>query len=230
MLTSKTRLSFRWSWLLWLLCVAIEWEAGTRLVVGQDLPQELRGKVVGVLDGDSLEILVDKKPVMVRLHAIDAPEWDQARGKDAKKALSQLAFGKQAVVEVKGLDNNERTLGRVRIGKQELNAEMLEQGWAWHFKRFDQDETLAKLEAEARKAKRGLWGDKQPEPPWEFRDRKKTAETGSKSKPADEAKEKYWLNVGSNVRHNSGCEHYQKSRNGRACTKDEGKACGICGG
>jgi len=199
-------------------------------LVAQSVPSHLEGKVVGVLDGDSLEILVDKKPLMVRLHAIDAPEWDQARGKDAKKALSQLAFGKQAVVEVKGLDNNERTLGRVNIGKVELNAEMLERGWAWHFKRFDQDEKLAKLETEARKAKRGLWADKKPEPPWEYRDRKKVAEAGPKTKPADEGNEKYWLNLGSNVRHNSSCEHYQKARNGRACTKDEGKACGICGG
>lgn len=197
----------------------------------QTLPSRLEGKIVGVLDGDSLEILVDKKPVMVRLHAIDAPEWDQARGKDAKKALSRLAFGKQAVVEVKGLDNNERTLGKVTIGKLELNAEMLEQGWAWHFKRFDQDEKLAKLEADARKGKRGLWADKKPEPPWDYRDRKKVSELGTKAKSADAAgDDQYWLNLSSNVRHNSSCEHYQKSRNGRACTKDEGNACGICGG
>lgn len=218
------RIAFRgWLWL------GIAVQIGLPLAA-QTAASRLEGKVVGVLDGDSLEILVDKRPVMVRLHAIDAPEWDQKRGKEAKKALSQLAFGKQAVVEVKGLDNNERTLGRVKVGKVELNAEMLKQGWAWHFKRFDQDEQLAELETEARKAKRGLWADQQPEPPWEYRDRKKAAEAGEKSKPADDAHEKYWLNVSSNVRHNSGCEHYQKSRNGRACTKDEGKACGICGG
>jgi hypothetical protein len=39
----------------------------------------------------------------------------------------------------------------------------------------------------------------------------------------------YWLNTNSNVRHNSTCKHFQKTK-GRSCTADEGKPCGICGG
>ena len=196
----------------------------------QEAEPTLRGKVVGVLDGDSLEVLVDRRPVQVRLAAIDAPEWDQTRGKDAKKALSTLAFGKQVVVKTKGKDNNERTLGLVEVEGRELNAAMLEQGWAWHFKRFDEDEKLAKLEAEARKAKRGLWADKNPTPPWEYRDKKKAAEPGKKSGTPAAGNGEYWLNTSSNTRHNSTCEHFKKSRNGRPCEKSEGKACGICGG
>jgi len=40
----------------------------------------------------------------------------------------------------------------------------------------------------------------------------------------------YWLNTSSNTRHNSACRYYYNTKNGRACTKDEGRACGICGG
>lgn len=40
----------------------------------------------------------------------------------------------------------------------------------------------------------------------------------------------YWLNTSNNIRHNSSCRYYHKTKQGRACGPDEGKACGICGG
>ncbi len=43
-------------------------------------------------------------------------------------------------------------------------------------------------------------------------------------------KGEYWLNTKSNVRHNIGCRYYRKTKYGRPCGPDEGKACGICGG
>ncbi len=227
---SPTRLHCAQRWFFSFLFLASSYLTCCGTTVAQAVSEKLEGKVTGVLDGDSLEVLVDKKPVMVRLHAIDAPEWDQPRGKDAKQALSKLAFGKLAVVKVEGLDNNDRTLGRVEVEGIELNAEMLKQGWAWHFKRFDQDKKLAKLESEARKAKRGLWADKQPIPPWEFRDQKKADAAKAGSPNPGPGGGDFWLNISSNVRHNKNCEHYRKSINGRACTQDEGKPCGLCGG
>jgi endonuclease YncB( thermonuclease family) len=62
------------------------------------------------------------------------------------------------VVKTKGKDDNERTLGLVEVEGRELNAAMLEQGWAWHFKRFDQDEKLAKLEEAAAQSEEGAMG------------------------------------------------------------------------
>ena len=40
----------------------------------------------------------------------------------------------------------------------------------------------------------------------------------------------YWLNTGSNSRHNSSCRYFKNTSKGRICSKSEGKACGICGG
>ena len=40
---------------------------------------------------------------------------------------------------------------------------------AWHFKRFSQDSTLAAAETRARDAKRGLWAEADPIPPWSYR-------------------------------------------------------------
>jgi hypothetical protein len=40
----------------------------------------------------------------------------------------------------------------------------------------------------------------------------------------------HWLNVSTGVRHNSSCRHYDNTKDGRRCTVNEGKPCGICGG
>ena len=41
---------------------------------------ELSGSVVAILDGDTIDVLVDRNPVRVRLAQIDAPEKRQAFG------------------------------------------------------------------------------------------------------------------------------------------------------
>lgn len=39
----------------------------------------------------------------------------------------------------------------------------------------------------------------------------------------------YWMTDSSGIRHNSKCRYYKNSK-GHFCTKDEGRACKICGG
>jgi len=138
------------------------------------------GKVVGVTDGDDLKVLrvVDdmKKEVKIRLYGIDAPEKKQAFGTQAKKANSDLAFGK--VVEVSEVDTDRygRTVADVTLpDKTSLNMRLVYSGMAWWYRKYaPKDKTLEKLEAEARKAKRGLWQDPDPTPPWKWRaDQKK---------------------------------------------------------
>jgi endonuclease YncB( thermonuclease family) len=53
---------------------------------------------------------------------------------------------------------------------------MIEAGIAWHYKSYSKDKKLAEAEEKVRKEKRGLWADKDPEPPWELR--KKERERG----------------------------------------------------
>ena len=56
------------------------------------------------------------------------------------------------------------------------------------------------------------------------------AEPAQKPAPVKPAQEKvYWLTIKSGIRHNSKCHYYQNFK-GRPCTKDEGRACKICGG
>ena len=52
--------------------------------------QEIQGKVIRVLDGDTIEVLQDKKPVRIRLANIDAPEKKQAFGRWSASQLKAL--------------------------------------------------------------------------------------------------------------------------------------------
>jgi endonuclease YncB( thermonuclease family) len=129
------------------------------------------GKVVGVSDGDTITILTDaKESVKVRLYGIDAPEAKQAFGQRAKQELSSLVFGKIISVEVKDKDRYGRTVGRITLDQLPVNVEMVRRGYAWWYRDYaKKDVELATAEADAKNNKRGLWADKNPIPPWQFR-------------------------------------------------------------
>jgi endonuclease YncB( thermonuclease family) len=184
---------------------------------------DLVGKVVGVSDGDTITVLVDKKPIKIRLEGIDAPEAKQSFGTRSKQALSEMVFGKEVLVRKTGQDRYGRSLGFVSRDGIDINSVMIQDGWAWHYKKYNQDSKLADLERQARAAKRGLWAEPNPLAPWDFRDRQKPKAEPSKGG-------EHWLNTSSNVRHNESCEHFSKTKKGRLCGPNDGKACGICGG
>lgn len=187
--------------------------------------EEFTGKVIGVTDGDTIKVLLNKETITIRLEGIDAPESKQSFGNKSKQALSDIVFGMEVTIRKTGDDRYGRTLGVVIVGDVDANAKMVEDGWAWHFEKYNDEERLAKLETEAREAKRGLWADTNPLAPWEYRARQKMPETKEGDPNA-----LYWLNTSSNVRHNERCEHFKKTKKGRLCKPTEGKACGICGG
>lgn len=210
-----------------LTLTAIVLVTGLLVAAPPKVTEQVSGKVVGVTDGDTVTVLVNRESIKVRLEGIDAPESGQSYGTKSKQALSEIVFGKPVTMKKTGTDRYGRTLGIVFVGDVDANAKMIEDGWAWHFKKYNDEERLAKLEVAARKAKRGLWADDMPLAPWEFRARQKAPQVGLKS--AD-PKAVFWLNTSSNVRHNERCEHFQKTKKGRLCGPTEGKACGICGG
>lgn len=117
---------------------------------------ELRGRVVAVMDGDTLA-------------EIDAPEKGQPFGQRSKQSLSGLCFGREAVIEDRGHDRYGRAIGRVSCGGIDTSAEQVRRGMAWVFDRYAADRTLYAIQDEARAARRGLWSDAAPVPPWEWR-------------------------------------------------------------
>lgn len=133
--------------------------------------ESFSGKVIGVSDGDTISVMRGGRAEKVRLYGIDAPEKKQAFGNRAKQAASDLAFGKMVTVTVVGRDRFGRTVGEVIIPNgRSMNRELLRAGYAWWYWQFAKnDKTLRRLEEEARAARRGLWQDRDPIPPWEFR-------------------------------------------------------------
>ncbi len=134
----------------------------------------LKVKVIGVKDGDTVEVLYYQLPIVIRLEHIDAPEKKQAFGTVSKQKLSDLAFGKTVTLVSKGKKGNSDGRGRMiaEIYTNEktcLNKEMLKAGLAWHYKKYSTNAEYAQLETIAKKKRVGLWSDKNPIAPWNFR-------------------------------------------------------------
>jgi micrococcal nuclease len=136
---------------------------------------QLTGKVVGVHDGDSFTLLTaNNTQYKIRLNGIDCPELKQDFGNVAKQFTSSLIFGKFVTVQTEKKDRYGRMLGVVVLenGKV-LNEELLRYGYAWHFKKYNNNSKWAKLEINARKNKLGLWKQTNPIAPWDYRKAKK---------------------------------------------------------
>ena len=102
---------------------------------------------------------------------IDCPEKRQAFGNRAKQFAPALVFGKTVTVSVLDVDRYGRTVGEVILPDgRVLNHELVRAGLAWWYRKYaPDDDTLKQLEAEARQAKRGLWVEPNPMPPWAWR-------------------------------------------------------------
>lgn len=122
-------------------------------------------------DGDTLTLLKGRIQVRVRLHGIDAPETGQDFGSRAKQAASDLVFGQTVTVHPHEIDRYGRTVADVILPNgRSLNREMVGQGMAWWYRAYAAyDAPLASLEARAKGARRGLWSQPDPVPPWAWR-------------------------------------------------------------
>lgn len=146
----------------------------------------LSGKVIKVADGDSITVLDNSREQhKIRFSGIDAPEIGQPYGKAAKKFLSKIIYKKQVCVQWHKKDKYGRLVGLVFYEDKDVNLQVVEAGYAWHFKKFQSEQAPAdrKLYAEAHdKAKSdviGLWSEPDPISPDDWRagtrQKKKTA-------------------------------------------------------
>lgn len=126
-------------------------------------------QVIGIADGDTLTLLVNKRPLKIRLANIDAPEKSQAFGERSRQSLSELCFGKDASYATQDIDRYGRTVAVVTCDGVEANRTQVERGMAWVYTKYNKDLALPALQEAARSARRGLWRDTDPLPPWEFR-------------------------------------------------------------
>ena len=138
---------------------------------------EIQGKVIRVLDGDTIEvktlpakIVVYEVPIRVRLINIDAPEKKQPFGRWSTNQLKTLLAGQSVTVSYTQTDRYGRIIGRVfTTNGTDASRFMVQSGAAWVYERYNEDESLPALQREAQEQKRGLWADANPVPPWEWR-------------------------------------------------------------
>ena len=145
-------------------------------IVINQVHADLNGKIVKVIDGDTVDILTpEKQKIRVRLLDIDAPESRQAYGNASKKYLASLIAGKSVFVKENKKDIYQRTLGTIFLNKINVNAKMVESGYAWAYrvKGVAKNKNMVNLEAKAKQKQKGLWKDKYPIAPWDFRNRNK---------------------------------------------------------
>lgn len=138
------------------------------------IAQTYTGKVTAVKDGDTIEMLVNGKPIRIRLFGVDAPEKGQAFGEKAKQFTSGLCFGKVVKAVQKSKDQYRRVVAEVFLpDNSSLNYRLLQAGFVWHYKNFSKNEIWAAAEIKAKKDKLGLWKDVHPMAPWDWRKKKR---------------------------------------------------------
>lgn len=142
--------------------------------------ESFSGRVVGVTDGDTVKVLTaDKREERIRLSGIDAPEKSQPFGQASKKHLSDQMFGQTVTVEWDKRDRYDRIVGRILVGGTDANLGQITAGLAWHYKKYEDEQpaaerrVYAEAEVRARNAGVGLWRDRDPIPPWDFRKQKR---------------------------------------------------------
>ena len=124
----------------------------------------------GISDGDTISVLQDGQPVKIRLYGIDCPEKGQAFSAKAKQLTANLVFRKSVRVDPVTRDRWGRVVAWVYVGAENVNSELVRAGLAWWYRKYAPgNEELKDIEASARAAKRGLWADPNPVPPWDWR-------------------------------------------------------------
>jgi endonuclease YncB( thermonuclease family) len=133
--------------------------------------EDFTGKVVGVIDGNTISVMHNGKAEKIRLNGIDCPDSGQAFGTKAKEFTSCLCLGKEVTVLVEETDRYGRMVADIVLPDgRDLNQEIVRNGFAWRYEKYaPNDTTLKALQAEAKAKKADLSADTNPIAPWVFR-------------------------------------------------------------
>lgn len=140
------------------------------------MAETISGIVVGISDGDTVTLLdANRQQYKIRLKGIDAPESHQPFGQKSKTNLSAMVFNKDVVAECGKREKYRREICKIIVNGMDANLEQVKAGMAWHYKQYAKEQSsqdredyeVAEFNAKIRRL--GLWNDKNPVPPWEWR-------------------------------------------------------------
>jgi len=132
------------------------------------------GQVETVFSGDVLTVIVGQYRAYVRLAGINAPDPQQAFGKQSQNLLQKLVGNKSVVMRRTGVDNCGRMIVLMWLQDEnglDISSRLVQQGAAWVYHLYTKNDYLNKLEQQARNNRLGLWSlpEDQRSPPWEWR-------------------------------------------------------------
>ena len=146
------------------------------LVCAADL-ETLSGKVTRIVDGDTVVLEAQATRHRIRLAGIDAPERNQPWGEAATRELRRQVAGREVIVEWSKRDRWKRLIGVIWLDGEDINLHLVDRGLAWHYKKYQGEQSPGDRDAysaaqgSAERARRGLWADPAPIPPWDWRKR-----------------------------------------------------------
>ena len=121
-------------------------------------------------DGDTITVLYRKQKIPIRLADIDCPEFKQSFGIEAMAFTQTQVLRQKVEIHVRATDRYSRIVADVMMPDgQSLNAALLKAGLAWWYRDYSNNKQLEAIEKDAREAKRGLWSQAHPLPPWVYR-------------------------------------------------------------
>ena len=127
-------------------------------------------KILKVKDGDTFDYIDCNGDIhTVRMAGIDTPEKGQPFANKAKEKLSSLLLSGKITLLRTGSGNHKRLAMEVFVDGIDVNLELVKCGLAWREPRFDKSGKYIEAEAEAKRAKLGLWSDPTSVAPWEYR-------------------------------------------------------------
>ena len=177
----------------------------------------LTGKVVAVHDGDTFTLQSGSSLYKVRLAEVDAPEMGQVFGQQARRFTEELALGRRVRVNISLIDKYDRRVGTVIIEDgRVLNEELVHAGLAWYYRVSPvRNPRLQRLEQGAFQNRLGLWVEKEPIPPWEFRRESTLPELPATASQVDYDRIFHYGMVGNRRTKKfrwPACKHYRLSR------------------
>lgn len=148
----------------------------TFTLIAGNISAQIKAKVIGITDGDTITVLSDSNTqTKIRLAEVDCPESKQPFGKNAKQFTSSQVFGKQIIYYETDQDRYGRTIAKVFYdsGKY-LSEEIIKSGMGWWYFKYSDNKKLGELQNQAKIKGLGLWQDKNPIAPYDWRKLSKT--------------------------------------------------------
>ncbi len=129
----------------------------------------ITGKVVSVIDGNTVVVISGSETYQVVLRDVDSPEPGQPFAEEARLHLEKNLLNKNISLELSGKDRWGNYVGVVYVNAStDLRHELVRKGLAWATEKCTQPE-LIQLQELAQQTKSGLWSEESPTPPWVFR-------------------------------------------------------------